>query len=200
MKESKSVREFLDSFPQWTKELDKLHKILSGTRLIETMKWGAPVYTNKEDNNIVGIVAFKSYIGLWFFQGDALKDNAKLLINAQEDKTQHMRQWRFKTLKEIEVNAKLIKAYLKEATENQKPEKEIKVPKKKAPLVLPDELTTALNKNKATKTQFDKLSPFKQKEYAEFIKEAKKEETKIKRVAKIMPMIKKGIGLHDKYK
>ena len=164
------------------------------------MKWGAPVYTNKEDNNIVGIGAFKSYIGLWFFQGDALKDNAKLLINAQEDKTQHMRQWRFKTLKEIEVNAKLIKAYLKEATENQKPEKEIKVPKKKAPLVLPDELTTALNKNKAAKTQFDKLSPFKQKEYAEFIKEAKKEETKIKRVAKIMPMIKKGIGLHDKYK
>ena len=200
MKEYKTVKEYLEAFPQWQKELAKLHKILSETRLIEKIKWGAPVYTNKEDKNIVGLNAFNSYVGLWFYQGADLKDKAKILINAQEEKTQNMRQWRFRTLKEIDVNAKLIRAYLKEATENQKAPKEIKPPKKTAPLVMPDELSKALNKNKTTKAQFEKLTQFKQKEYAEFITEAKKDETKQKRIVKILPMIKKGIGLHDKYK
>lgn len=198
MKENKSVNEYLNSFPQWEKELKKLHRILSETRLIETMKWGMPVYTNKADKNIVGLAAFKSYVGLWFYEGAALKDNAKILINAQEEKTVNMRQWRFRTLKEIDVNAKLIKVYLKEAIENQKVPKEVKPPKKKEPFVLPELLSNVLKKNKTAKAQFEKLSPFKQKEYGEFINDAKKEETKLKRIDKILPMIKKGIGLHDK--
>jgi uncharacterized protein YdeI (YjbR/CyaY-like superfamily) len=44
------------------------------------------------------------------------------------------------------------------------------------------------------------LTPGKQREYAEYITEAKKDETKLKRIEKIIPMIKAGIGLNDKYK
>ena len=40
----------------------------------------------------------------------------------------------------------------------------------------------------------------KQREYSEYIIEAKREETKQKRVEKIIPMIKIGAGLNDKYK
>lgn len=47
----------------------------------ETNKWSAPVYTSN-GKNIVGLGAFKSYTGLWFFQGALLKDEKKLLINA----------------------------------------------------------------------------------------------------------------------
>jgi uncharacterized protein YdeI (YjbR/CyaY-like superfamily) len=40
----------------------------------------------------------------------------------------------------------------------------------------------------------------KQREYADYIAEAKREETKTKRIEKIKPMILKNIGLNDKYK
>ena len=50
------------------------------------------------------------------------------------------------------------------------------------------------------KAAFDKLSPGKQREYTEYISSAKRDETKQKRIEKILPMIDAGIGLHDKYR
>ena len=35
---------------------------------------------------------------------------------------------------------------------------------------------------------------------AEYISDAKRDETKVKRLAKIMPMIQEGKGLNDKYR
>jgi uncharacterized protein YdeI (YjbR/CyaY-like superfamily) len=46
----------------------------------------------KGGKNLLGIGAFKNHFGLWFFQGSLLKQNTKLLVNAQEGKTQAMRQ------------------------------------------------------------------------------------------------------------
>ena len=56
------------------------------TELLETIKWGVPVYT-LNDKNVLGMGAFKSYVGIWFFQGAFLDDPQKKLINAQEGKT-----------------------------------------------------------------------------------------------------------------
>ncbi|WP_378173280.1 YdeI/OmpD-associated family protein [Aquimarina sp. SS2-1] len=50
------------------------------------------------------------------------------------------------------------------------------------------------------KVRFGKLTPFKQKEYKEYIATAKREATRISRVEKIIPMILKGIGLNDTYR
>lgn len=47
---------------------------------------------------------------------------------------------------------------------------------------------------------FDKLSPGKQKDYAEYISSAKQDKTKFSRLEKISSMILTGAGLHDKYK
>ncbi|MBK7633096.1 MAG: hypothetical protein IPJ13_01585 [Saprospiraceae bacterium] len=44
---------------------------------------------------MVGLAAFKSYTGIWFFQGGLLDDKQQFLMNAQEGKTKAMRQWRF---------------------------------------------------------------------------------------------------------
>lgn len=89
---------------------------------------GKPVYLfNKK--NVVGIGGFKEYFTIWFFNGVFLKDEKKKLINAQEDKTKSLRQWRF-TSKE-EVNETEVLAYILEAIENEKQGKIIKPSKKK---------------------------------------------------------------------
>ena len=85
MLRAKSVDAYIERNPQWAAALKKLRKILNATELEETVKWGGPCYTY-EGKNVVGLGSFKSYVGLWFHQGALLKDEAKVLINAQEGK------------------------------------------------------------------------------------------------------------------
>lgn len=192
----KTVDEYLDRAVRWQKELAKLREVLLSTGLEETVKWGAPCYTS-DGKNIVGIGGFKSYVGLWFFQGALLQDEAGVLINAQEDKTKAMRQWRFESMKDIKVRQ--IKSYVKEAIEHQRAGREIKADRRK-PVVVPKELKAALSKNKEARDAFAAMSVSCQRAYAEHIAEAKRDETKERRLEKIMPMIAAGGGLHDKYR
>ncbi len=166
--------------------------------MTETIKWGVPVYIT-EGKNIVGLGAFKSYVGLWFFQGALLYDKKKKLINAQEDKTKALRQWRFNSVKEIEAESETIKRYLEEAILNQKQGREIK-PERKKSLEIPKEFIGFFKKDKKVKESFNSLSLSKQREYAEYISEAKRDETKQKRLLKIVPIILKGKGLNYKYR
>jgi uncharacterized protein YdeI (YjbR/CyaY-like superfamily) len=197
MKKVNSVEEYIARHEQWTEALTVLKTIFSTTELTETLKWGAPVYTIN-GKNVLGLGAFKHHFGIWFFNGVFLKDKKKILVNAQEGKTKALRQMRFTTLKDINKDAVL--AYVKEAIENQKLGKEIKVDRTKKEAVIPEELKQELHKNLELNSSFKSLTPYKQREYCEYIETARQEATKTNRLEKIKPMILQGIGLHDKYK
>ncbi len=192
----KTVDEYVTRHDEWWEELNKLRSILQSTPLVESIKWGFPVYT-LNNKNVLGLGAFKSYVGIWFFQGGLLKDPHQLLVNAQEGKTKAMRQLRFSSLEEM--NEKIIRDYVAEAIENQKKGKEIK-PDLKKPLVIPDELKLAFETNQEVRDQFEKLNLTSKREFSEYIESAKREDTKKSRLEKIIPMILEGVGLHDKYK
>lgn len=98
-----------------------------------------------------------------------------------------------------DIDEKLILEYIKEAINNQKSGKEIK-PTKKSAIKIPKELADKFKKNSKLKKNFDQLTPFKQREYCDYIENAKREEAKKSRLEKIVPMILKGIGLNDKYR
>ena len=83
MELSQSVEEYIIKNDQWKEALIQLRDLVNSTELDEKIKWGAPVYSWK-NKNIVGIGAFKSYFGLWFYQGCFLKDEHEVLINAEE--------------------------------------------------------------------------------------------------------------------
>ena len=94
----------------------------------------------------------------------------------------------------------MVLAYVKEAIENQKLGKELKPQRHRKPVVIPVELQDALNVNKALYAAFKALTPGKQREYCDHIGTAKRGATKQSRLEKILPLILKGVGLHDKYK
>lgn len=196
MQSFESVDQFIANSKQWKAELTKLREILMETELTEEVKWGTPIYTYN-GKNVAGMAAFKSYVGLWFHQGALLKDPKKKLINAQEGITKALRQWRFTSIKEIDE--KLIRTYLKEAIQNVKDGKEIK-PARDKPVIIPKELSAHFKKTPSALKAFNSLSKGKQREYAEYITEATKPETKTRRIEKILPMILKGVGMNDKYK
>lgn len=173
--------------------LETLRKCILDCGLKEEVKWGAPTYTHH--GNVVGFSAFKNHCGLWFFEGATLKDNSKVLLNAQEGKTQALRQWRF--VEGDSVNEELVKEYVREAALNM--EKGIKTAKKKVEIVVPEVLKEALDAEPAAKALFEKLAPSKRRDYAEHIAGAKQEATKFRRLEKSLELIRQGKGLHDKY-
>lgn len=180
----------------WKEELEMLRSILAETEMERSIKWGIDVYTYN-GTNLVGIAPFKSYVGLWFYQGVFLSDPLGVLNNAQDGKAKAMRQWRFQSAEEI--NQEQVLSYLRETVENEKAGKRW-VNEKTTELDLPEILEKALAENQELQQAFENLSLGKRKEYANHIREAKREETQKARLEKIIPMIKSGIGLNDKYK
>ena len=196
MKRYTSVDAYIEGAETWHDELVRLREIITRTELEETVKWGAPCYT-LGGKNVVGLAAFKAYVGLWFHQGALLSDPDKVLINAQDGKTKALRQWRFTSAREIKVRR--VTAYLKEAIELQRAGKTIK-PVRQQPLDLPAELVEALDRDAAAHAAFVALTPGRQREYARHVGDAKRAETRVKRVEAAMPLIAAGVGLHDKYR
>ncbi|TGV00599.1 YdeI/OmpD-associated family protein [Flavivirga rizhaonensis] len=197
MKKIYSVEEYIEEHPHFSEALTLLRDIINTTECIETIKWNAPVYT-LNNKNVLGLSAFKNHFGIWFFNGVFLKDEHNLLVNAQENKTKALRQMRFKSISEIDKH--IILAYVYEAIENQKLGKEIKPDRSKKTIVVSKELKDLFTKNKDLKNSFDTLSPYKQREYCDYIDSAKRKTTKQTRLEKITPMILQNVGLNDKYK
>ena len=196
MYRAKSVDNYVNGHPDWKAELIVLRELLRTTELEECIKWGAPCYTFNGEN-IIGLMGFKNYVGLWFHQGVFLADKENVLVNAQEGKTKALRQWRFSSKEAIEPE--IVCAYIKEAIKNAKAGRKI-APEKTKDLEIPSELLQALKEDPAADEKFQGLRPGLQKEFATYISEAKRDNTKTRRLEKILPMIKSGIGLNDKYR
>lgn len=178
----------------WEAEIEFLKSIIAKTPLVETTKWGGIVFTYN-NKNLLGIGGFKSYVGIWFFNGVFLTDEAKVLVSGNET-TKALRQWRFQSI--TEINEKLVLSYINEAISLE--EKGIFHKAEKSPLVMSAYFQEFLQSNPKIQQNFDVLTLTKKKEFVEYIDTAKQEKTKISRLEKITPMLLAGIGLNDKYR
>ena len=198
MEKSEKVERYFSEEHHFKESIGILRDFALKTKMEETFKWMFPTYT-LNGKNVIALCKFKNHFGVWFFNGVFLSDPHDVLENAQEGKTQAMRQWKFYAKDDIDTQKVL--GYINEAIENQKRGLKL-IRKKKEPIivVLPEMLKDVLKKEASAKSAFDKLSPYNQKEYAAYIADAKQEKTKLSRLEKILPMIARGESLNDKYK
>ncbi|WP_312746044.1 DUF1801 domain-containing protein [Sphingobacterium multivorum] len=180
----------------WQEAEELMQEIIQQTSLKKEFKWGSYIYTHK-GKNVIGWGGFKNFFSLWFYNGVFLTDRDKHLISASEGKTKALRQWRFEDVKDM--NAEKIAAYIQESIQTINEGKELKPTKSpmKAPAGL---LLEALQTDPTFAESFQALTPGKQKEYIEYIDEAKQEKTKQSRIEKIKPLVLAKKGLNDKYK
>jgi uncharacterized protein YdeI (YjbR/CyaY-like superfamily) len=71
--------------------------------------------------------------------------------------------------------------------------------KKAAPVKIPPDLAAALKKNDKARETFEAFSPSHRKEYIEWITEAKREETRQRRLARTLEWLAKGKSPNWKY-
>jgi uncharacterized protein YdeI (YjbR/CyaY-like superfamily) len=167
----------------------------------ETIKWGMPFFVLH--GVIVGnMAAFKQHcsLGLWGQEMAATigKDGA-----ASDGAMGSF--GRIESLKDLPPEKKLL-GYMKQAAalvasgERTKSLQRKPKPKAAKPEVeVPVELVAALKKNKAASATFAGFSPSCKREYVEWIAEAKREETKVKRVAQAVEWMAEGKQRNWKY-
>jgi uncharacterized protein YdeI (YjbR/CyaY-like superfamily) len=160
----------------------------------ETMKWSMPHFDYK--GVMCGMAAFKQHcaFGFWkeslVFGGDQKEEKAALgsfgciksLADLPNEKT---------LIGFVEKAAALNEAGIKVPGRTQ--------PKKKEPFTVPDYLTAALKKNAKARKTFENFAPSKQREYVEWVTEAKREETRQERLATALQWMSEGKTRHWKY-
>jgi len=198
MDKSEKIANYFNEEHHYKNAIGFLRELALSTEVDETFKWQFPTYTIG-GKNVFALCKFKGHFGIWFFNGVFLKDPKGFLENAQEGKTMAMRHWKFYSSEDIDK--KIVSNYLKEAIENQKQGK-VLAPVKKKPkkIEVPTLLKEAFKSDTGLKASFEKLTPYKQNEYYEYIQAAKQKKTRLSRLEKSRLLILGGKGLNDKYR
>jgi uncharacterized protein YdeI (YjbR/CyaY-like superfamily) len=156
----------------------------------ETLKWRSPHFLYK--GMLCGMAAFKQHCAFGFWKG-------KLVVDAPSDGA----MGNFGCLKKVSdlPPKKTLVGYVKKAMAlNDAP---VKTPRPlkhpKPPLEVPTELAAALKRSAKARKTFDALPPSHRREYVEWITEAKREETRAKRLATTIEWLAEGKSRNWKY-
>ena len=169
---------------------ERVQAVLPGAE--ETLKWSMPAYTL--GGKIVLITAaFKAHMALNFWRGQELRGDA---ANADA-----MGQFgKIRSINELPADAELDRLILEAAelaTIAPAPRKTKHAPKP-APELHP-EFATALAKAPKAKANLDAFPPSAQRDYFEWVAEAKQDSTRAKRIATAIEWLAEGKRRHWKY-
>lgn len=147
----------------------------------EKIKWGFPHFIYKNDV-ICSMAAFSKHCAFSFPKAVLMKDKSLLEKAKSEEAMGHF--GKIKTSQDLPSDSK-IKAYIKESVSLIGKKREMKI----ISVGLPKILKILLDNNKNANDCFLKMSPSHQKEYINYINEAKKIETQMRRAEKVLEMI-----------
>jgi uncharacterized protein YdeI (YjbR/CyaY-like superfamily) len=163
----------------------------------ETVKWQHPSFVYQ--GMLCGMAAFKAHCTFGFWKHALILDQNP----AQKAKAEAAmgQLGRITSLSDLPPDKVLI-GYVKLAVRLN--ELGVKVPRaprplKMKPLVTPPELAAALKKNKRALETFEDFSPSHKREYIEWITEAKREETRTKRLETTIAWLAEGKPRNWKY-
>ena len=170
--------------------------------LVETIKWGAPFF---EHDGIVGsLSAFQAHVSLGFWRGDELKDRGRVFRKV--GRTQ-MAMARLTSLDDLPDDAVLIDlvrqavalndaaAAAPKAAKTGSGRRQI-APRPKVPADLKRALTTSA----AARRTFEAFPPGEQREYVQWLEDAKRPETRARRLAQTLEWLAEGKRRNWKYR
>jgi uncharacterized protein YdeI (YjbR/CyaY-like superfamily) len=176
--------------------LKHLRKIVHAgcPKVEETMKWSMPHFDYK--GPFCGMAAFKQHCSFGFWK------SSLVLGSTASNKKDGMGHFgRLESIRDLPSEKKLI-AYVRKAvalndagirSSRSKPRT------KPAPVVVPSYLKAALQKNKNAQVNFENLSPSHRKEYVLWLTDAKRDETRQKRLATAIAWISEGKSHNWRY-
>jgi uncharacterized protein YdeI (YjbR/CyaY-like superfamily) len=160
----------------------------------ETIKWGFPHFMHH--GMLCSMASFKAHCSFGFWQ-------AKRLLDAADDKTSvAMGQFgRIATLADLPPDATLSDYLVRAMALNTAAEKPPARPRAATPRsrAVPDDMQAALSAAPAARQHFDAFSPSQQREYIDWIEDAKTATTRTRRLAQAVAWLADGKRRNWKY-
>ena len=162
----------------------------------ETVKWSMPAFMH---NGIVcGMAAFKQHAAFNLWKAD-------MIVGSDADRDAMGQFGRITKVSDL-PSKKILAGYIRQrAALNEAGAKAPKVPKPgakrkpAAPATVPPDLAAALRKNAKARATFEGFSPSHKREYVEWITEAKRDETRQRRLGQAIEMLAEGKTRNWKY-
>lgn len=165
----------------------------------ETMKWSMPHFTCGGEL-LCGMAAFKAHCAISFWKAQHIADPHGVLTPVGKSSMGQLgRIAAVADLPSEDVLKDLLRAGAALNAGGAKPRKKV-APKPKPAATVPEALQAALDRNPAARTTFDSLAPGYRREFTEWIAEAKREETRARRVDQAIALLADGKTRYDKYK
>ena len=155
----------------------------------EKIKWGCPSFEYK--GMLGGMASFKKHVTFGFWKSRLMDDYDKLFQRGPRSSPMGAR---VESIKEL-PSKKVLVAYVKEAKRlNDQGLKEPKraAPKRSPKVDVPADLKALLAKNAKARAAFEGFSPSHKREYVEWIVEAKRDETRAKRLKTTLEWLAEG--------
>ena len=161
----------------------------------ETMKWSTPTFMYK--GMLCGMAAFKKHCAFGFWHGEM-----RTMLQSEKSDEGAGHFGRLTSVDDLPSKATLMRLVKQAKKLNETMGKAPRKPasrKKRPPMKMPPDLLAALAKNKKAHQTFTAFSPSHQREYVEWITEAKREETRQKRLQTAIEWLAEGKSRHWKY-
>jgi uncharacterized protein YdeI (YjbR/CyaY-like superfamily) len=157
----------------------------------ETLKWSMPSFLYK-GKILAGFAAFKAHatFGYW---------NDSMLQQEEKNRSAMGQFGRLTSLDDLPDRARLIALTRDSMALIDSGAKPPRMTAKKAPFTVPQDLQAAIDADAAAKATFDGFPPSAQREYVEWVTEAKSEATRSKRLAQTIEWLAEGKRRHWKY-
>ncbi|WP_194953461.1 YdeI/OmpD-associated family protein [Sphingopyxis solisilvae] len=158
----------------------------------ETLKWGVPHFV-LNGQNLASMAAFKGHATFGFWRDEEVTGSPR-------DTGAMGSLGRLTSLADLPGDNALAADIRKAAALCAEGKPKRAAPAPKVALDLPDDLGTALRANAAAQGHWDAFSPGKRRDYIEWVIEAKRGETRVKRIETTVAQVADGKELHWKYK
>jgi len=158
----------------------------------ETLKWSMPSFVYRK-KILAGFAAFKAHATFGFWSGSQVLEKDSKQASAMG---QFGRLTSLDDLPDRPTLIALTKKAMQLIDEGVKP---IRDKTEKAPFTVPQDLKAALDANAAARATFDAFPPSAQREYVEWVTEAKRDETRTKRLKQAVEWMAEGKRRHWKY-
>ena len=162
----------------------------------EKLKWGVPSFEYK--GMLGGMAAFKAHVTFGFWKSRLMEDLDRLFARGPKASAMGVK---IESLADLPAK-KILVTYVKEARRLN--DEGLKEPKRSAPrkpvrVVVPADLERALARNPKARAAFEGFPPSHRREYVEWITEAKREETRRKRLETTLEWLVAGKRRNWKY-
>jgi uncharacterized protein YdeI (YjbR/CyaY-like superfamily) len=168
-------------------------------RIEESIKWGVPAF--ERDGIVAMMAAFKKHVAFGFWSERMIRE--KLGADAArvfpKDAKLGMGGRRYHAKSELPPDAAILRAVKVAVSLNEAGERPKRARNRRPPPKAPPDLAAALKKNAKARATWDRFTPGQQREYVEWLLEAKQAATRERRLAQAVEWLAEGKQRNWKY-